>query len=869
MQKIITDPIIISKSTKDSKSLIMPHQQEAVDALTKYYKTDEDIEGRNGVVVMPTGSGKTYTAVTWLLENCVAKGYKVVWLVHRQELVEQTYQEFIKQAPLLKGSTIQKLKVYPISGEHLHMSVASGADIYVCSIASAANRNGYRFIRRMLGAKGMRRLAIVVDEAHHATAGNYQKAINRMTELNPNRILLGLTATPYRMQKSEQRQFQKMFNIDENLKKHKGTRGYVYEVTLKQLMTSGFLAEPKYIPVETQIVGEVEYDISEEDKQFFLDNRELSERLKMQIAKSSARNQAILDEYLKHKAEYGKTLIFAVNQMHAETLCKEFIKAGINCDFAISDRKDAQDVIKNFKNNDFDVLVNVQIMTEGSDVPDIKTVFLTRETNSDSLLMQMIGRSLRGERAGGTKTANIVAFHDEWDRFMHWMDPGELEIFADPDDPVEVAESEPDEDVPVLGTNEEVLEDMLKFWLDSINRGDDEESQSEVTTTDEPDQKVVSSRDLYLKLYELMRASLRTENKTPIFPCGWYSVIDQDGSEKQVLVFEQQLRAYRFVAADIDNIKGIDIDSFLKRYFKGVEPLPLVDEVEAMIEYIEASGTMPLYYTFEGVRALDPSALAKDLKERFEKNEDREMFLKELFEKSPILQNIYRYFFAFRKTIFDAMKEHKDGTTTTQDERDTYEIIENYYDLNELFSELKTMYPQLRFDMVSKVAWSDNIVKQWFALCQSFLYENKLYFQLTVNKLFASPLIDKEVIKYLMFHELLHANGWWNHNRDFRDREWQYPNSEELDGIIDSLLLNYKVEKVSGTVVSDEIPEIDYDAITSLNGLNGLSSKPETEPEYNREAKGVEPGYKYCRNCGNKLPDTAKFCDKCGERIDY
>lgn len=77
------------------------------------------------------------------------------------------------------------------------------------------------------------------------------------------------------------------------------------------------------------------------------------------------------------------------------------------------------------------------MMTEGSDVPDIQTVFLTRETNSEALLRQMIGRGLRGVKAGGTKEAYIVSFYDIWDRFGNFMDPAALDIFPENQEPEE------------------------------------------------------------------------------------------------------------------------------------------------------------------------------------------------------------------------------------------------------------------------------------------------------------------------------------------------------------------------------------------------------------------------------------------------
>ena len=771
-------PININESMADSRSLIMPHQSEAVKAMTKYFKLKKDMPDRSGVVVMPTGSGKTYTAITWLLKDAVAKGYKVVWLVHRQELIEQTFNEFRRMAPLLKGSDVKKFSVLPVSGIHLSMSMARRANVYVCGIQSVANKNGYRHIAGILGTAGKEKVVVVVDEAHHATSASYQKVLNRIKAINPNMVLLGLTATPYRMNYYEQNKLQSMFNINSNITKGIGRKGFVYEITLKELIASGFLADPKYIPVYTKIIGDIEYNCNED----------------------------------------------------AEKLCELFKQAGITCDYVISSRADSQDVIRKFKDNEFEVLINVQILTEGSDVPDIQTVFLTRQTNRDSLLMQMIGRGLRGEKAHGTKTANIVAFHDTWNRFAKWLDPAELDIFEDANEEIEEEVSEP---LPIVPNTEIPVE-----------AEDTPETESRSENID------VSLHDVYMKLYDSVRAEIVKESGEVIFPVGWYSVLDLNGEDHRILVFDQQVSAYKEIAKNLSLIiaNNISTQQVIDIYFEGVSLKPDFYEINMMVDYINETEMMPEYYSLDERDSFDPSVIAKQMLEFSNKREEQEKWLEELFNSKTILQDIYRYLFAFMKTVFDTLKTHKDAELVAEDDRKEYNIVSDYYDLNQLMDEVLKMYPKLTTTGLLRVAWSHDIVRKWFGLCTKYLDGT---YQIQINKLLSSPEIDVEVIKYLLFHELLHQNGYL--------REWQYPNSAELDATLDTLRLRYDLDEVFKDSVYDEKAE----------KPESIPMKNEKEPEFNPKAKGVHAGFKYCRNCGNKLPDTAKFCDKCGEKMDY
>lgn len=77
--------------------------------------------------------------------------------------------------------------------------------------------------------------------------------------------------------------------------------------------------------------------------------------------------------------------------------------------------------IESYRAGKIQVLVNVNILTEGVDLPQTKTVFLTRPTVSTVLMTQMVGRALRGEKAGGTSIAYIVSFIDNWNDKIAWV----------------------------------------------------------------------------------------------------------------------------------------------------------------------------------------------------------------------------------------------------------------------------------------------------------------------------------------------------------------------------------------------------------------------------------------------------------------
>lgn len=167
------------------------------------------------------------------------------------------------------------------------------------------------------------------------------------------------------------------------------------------------------------------------------DYRDLPEEIITKLAENQQRNAFIASTYARNRAKFGKTIIFADRWFQCdylrEALLKHKVKAEViyshtDADPGSADARnkrtedDNKQAIRKFRNNEIDVLINVRMLTEGTDIPDVNTVFLTRQTTSKILLTQMVGRALRGRAAGGTDQAYIVSFVDDWHHGIDWAE---------------------------------------------------------------------------------------------------------------------------------------------------------------------------------------------------------------------------------------------------------------------------------------------------------------------------------------------------------------------------------------------------------------------------------------------------------------
>ena len=155
------------------------HQKDAFAKLSKLYSFDNNSH-KSGLLVLPTGAGKTFTSVNWICRNVISKNKKVLWLAHTSHLLEQAYETF--QNNLLEITSRDKVNMRIVSSNPMHSrpsQIELTDDIVIITTQTAISN----WKTSALDGKGDRRttafeqfvkhsektgLFLVLDEAHHA-----------------------------------------------------------------------------------------------------------------------------------------------------------------------------------------------------------------------------------------------------------------------------------------------------------------------------------------------------------------------------------------------------------------------------------------------------------------------------------------------------------------------------------------------------------------------------------------------------------------------------------------------------------------------------------------------------------------------------
>ena len=314
---------------------------------------------RSVMAQMPTGTGKTYllTAVidSFVSNNPMGK----VWIVaHRRELVSQI------------DETVRKF----------HSYYASNTSSLLSSVKAMSIQWLMRHYDEIEEEPGM----IVIDEAHHALAKTYKE----MWERFPKAKFLGLTATPCRL---NGKGFTDLFDV------------LVQSWSVPEFISKGRLATYDFVSIKSDGVTQRLIDsLQKRGADGDYQNKEMDMLLNKKP--SIERLYQSLEEFGKDR----KGIVYAINISHAQKITKLYQEHGVNA-IAIDSKTPAterQQDIEAFKKGDIQVLVNVDIFSEGFDCPDVEFVQLARPTLSLAKYLQMVGRGLRV--AKGKKNCVII-----------------------------------------------------------------------------------------------------------------------------------------------------------------------------------------------------------------------------------------------------------------------------------------------------------------------------------------------------------------------------------------------------------------------------------------------------------------------------
>jgi superfamily II DNA or RNA helicase len=397
---------VILLSGRDEPGMsLYEHQTRAHLALTAWEAGDSV----GGMVVLPTGAGKTATMVTWLL-GWLAAGAdrRVLWLAHQRELVDQAAKTFSACAQAQPRQFERRLRV--IHGAGSTVSTLAEVDLTV----AVATMQSVRLNSDPKRAQALRRFAdgptiVVVDEAHRSGSETYHELLQLLHGC-PSVRMIGLTATPVPSGAIARRRLASRFPDQ------------LVSVGADELVLQGILARPIFHKVDTHV--SVELSAADVRRALTLD---VPDAVLRRLA-TPVRNRIIVDTWIRNRSMWGKTLVFATSIDHADALVA-LLKCHQIDARAVHSRLEhpPSEALDWFRAAAGDVvLVSVGMLTEGVDLPDAQTAFLARPTSSAVLMRQMVGRVLRGPRANGTVVAHLVTLHDDWVNFSGVLEPVDL-----------------------------------------------------------------------------------------------------------------------------------------------------------------------------------------------------------------------------------------------------------------------------------------------------------------------------------------------------------------------------------------------------------------------------------------------------------
>lgn len=364
-----------------------PYQEKAKSDIFKAWD-----EVHHVMLQMPTGTGKTYlfSSIIHDINDWSQKTHtpnKMLVIAHRKELIDQidkSLDVFHVAHSVLAGRKEQRNLSNPVIVSSIQ------------TITHPANEGDVERLRSRIHF-------VIIDEAHHSMANTYKK----LWKMFPEARFLGVTATPWRMNHSG---FRSIFDK------------LILTQSVKKFISQGYLAPYSYYSlkpnswIQSAIDGIRKFDKwGDYDEHALIDTMDIG-HIRAQLVKS----------YQTH-AWKKKGIIYSINKQHSANICNDYRRLGVR----IVDIDDStpsalrKQYVEDFKEGKIEIIVNVNIFSEGFDCPDIEFIQLARPTRSLAMYIQQVGRGLRTTE-GKTKCIILdnVGMYSRFglpDANRHWM----------------------------------------------------------------------------------------------------------------------------------------------------------------------------------------------------------------------------------------------------------------------------------------------------------------------------------------------------------------------------------------------------------------------------------------------------------------
>lgn len=331
---------------------LRPYQQQLIDDVGYEYS-----EGRQRVcAVAPCGAGKTIMTA-WMARGTVLSGRRAIFMVHRQELIEQTSATF----------TAMGIR---------HGLIAAGAakeydlPVQIASVQTLIHRLSQMQAPDLL----------ICDECHHIVANTYRKIVDQFS----SSYVLGVTATPERIGG------QGLGEIFQSL---------VLGPSAADLIAAGNLTPYDYYAPPTK------FDPAAAHVRFgeYVKNDLLSQMDDADVIGDIVTNY-------KNLADGKRAICYCINRAHSEHVAASFCAAGIPALHIDGETHKAvrARAIEDFRTGRLQILCNAELLGEGFDVPAMEAVILARPTASLTLYIQQSMRPLRPDPNNPEKRAVII-----------------------------------------------------------------------------------------------------------------------------------------------------------------------------------------------------------------------------------------------------------------------------------------------------------------------------------------------------------------------------------------------------------------------------------------------------------------------------